>query len=279
MPPPALHGELVRARLLDVVNRRFQVPLTVIVAGAGFGKSTLLAQAIRANHADPRGIDAWLSCEPADCDAGHLASAMVAALGQVSDRGEPIERVLDAVGRLAPIDVCIVIDDVHEVPPGSTAADLLGELVTKLPPHAHLVLAGRSGPPIPLDLRRAAGQVIDVGIDELAFTSTEVNALARSLCRDARRRARSRQVRRMAVARPPRPLGPRRLGATVPLGRGRRRSVRRRAASAARLGDARLGHGWRRELGGRIGRCRVRPTRCRPSRVPRRQRSAGESRR
>ena len=59
-PPPALQGELVRRRLLDVVGRRFQVPLTVIVAGAGFGKSTLLAQAIRANHADPRGVDAWL---------------------------------------------------------------------------------------------------------------------------------------------------------------------------------------------------------------------------
>ena len=183
-PPPALPTELVRSRLLDDVNRRFQVPLTVIVAGAGFGKSTLLAQAIRANQADPRGLDAWLSCEPADCDAAHLASAVVTALGQASDRGEPIERILEAVGRLAPIDVCIVIDDVHEVPAQSTAAELLAELVVRLPPHAHLVLAGRTPPPIPLDLRRAAGQVVDVGIEELAFTPTEVNALATSLGRD-----------------------------------------------------------------------------------------------
>jgi LuxR family transcriptional regulator, maltose regulon positive regulatory protein len=185
-PPPALPTELVRSRLLDDVNRRFQVPLTVIVAGAGFGKSTLLAQAIRANQADPRGLDTWLSCEPADCDAAHLASAVVTALGQASDRGEPIERILEAVGRLAPIDVCIVIDDVHEVPAQSTAAQLLAELVVRLPPHAHVVLAGRTPPPIPLDLRRAAGQVVDVGIEELAFTPTEVNALATSLGRDVR---------------------------------------------------------------------------------------------
>jgi LuxR family transcriptional regulator, maltose regulon positive regulatory protein len=184
-PPPALHGELVRSRLLADVNRRFKVPLTVITAGAGFGKSTLLAQAIRANQADPRGIDAWLSCEPADCDASHLAAAVVAALGQTNDRGKPIEQILDAVGRLAPIDVCIVIDEVHELPPQSTAAELLTELVARLPPHAHLVLAGRTAPPIPLALRRAAGHVVEVGIDELAFTPTEVNALATSLGRDA----------------------------------------------------------------------------------------------
>jgi LuxR family transcriptional regulator, maltose regulon positive regulatory protein len=180
-PPPALHGELVRTRLLNVVTRRFQVPLTVIVAGAGFGKSTLLAQAIRANQADPRGIDAWLSCEPADCDAEHLASAMIAALGQRSDRGEPVERVLDAIDRIAPIDVCVVIDDAHELPPRSTAADLLGELVTRLPPHAHLVLAGRTDPPIPPATRRD----VEIGIEALAFTPTEVDALARSLGRDA----------------------------------------------------------------------------------------------
>ena len=113
-------------------------------------------------------------------------SAIVAAVDRVSDRGEPLERVLDAVGQLAPLDVCLVIDDVHELPPGSTAAELLGGLVARLPPHVHLVLAGRSAPPMSLDLRRAAGEVIDIRIDELAFTATEVDALVRSVGRDPR---------------------------------------------------------------------------------------------
>ena len=116
----------------------------------------------------------------------HLGSAIVTAVDRVSDRGEPLERVLDAVGQLAPLDVCLVIDDVHELPPGSTAAELLGGLVARLPPHVHLVLAGRSAPPISLDLRRAAGEVIDIRIDELAFTATEVDALVRSVGRDPR---------------------------------------------------------------------------------------------
>jgi LuxR family transcriptional regulator, maltose regulon positive regulatory protein len=190
MPPPALKGELVRTRLLEVVNKRFRVPLTVIVAGAGFGKSTLLAQAIRANHADPRGIDAWLSCEPADCDAEHLASAIVSALGEPGDRGEPVERVLAAIDRLAPVDVCVVMDDVHELPPRTTAAELLGQLVARLPPHAHLVLSARTDPPIPSTARRD----IELGVDDLAFTPTEVEALARALGSDGD----GEQRRRMA---------------------------------------------------------------------------------
>ena len=70
LPPSPLRDELVRARLLDALAARFDVPVTAVVAGAGFGKTTALAQAIRANDAAPRGIDAWVACEPGDEDAG-----------------------------------------------------------------------------------------------------------------------------------------------------------------------------------------------------------------
>lgn len=180
-PPPPLSGELVRARLLQQLGRRFSTPVTVVVAGAGFGKSTLLAQAIRSNQAEPCGIDAWVSCQPGDGDAAHLAMAVVRALGGRSDRGDPLGQVLEVVGQLAPLDVCVVIDDIHELPPGSDGEALLADLVGHLPPHAHLVLSGRRWPTVPLARRRAAGQVIDVGVESLAFTDNEVAALADQL--------------------------------------------------------------------------------------------------
>ncbi len=154
------------------------MPLTAVVAGAGFGKSTLLAQAIRANRLDPCGIDAWVSCEPGDGDAEHLARAVLVALGRHSDRRDPLQRVLDALGQLAPFDVCVVFDDLHEVPEPSSGAALLAELVRALPPHVHLVLAGRRQPPVPLARLRAAGRVVDVGVADLAFTDAEAVALA-----------------------------------------------------------------------------------------------------
>ena len=176
-PPPALYGELARARLLGKLASRFSVPVTVVTAGAGFGKSTLLAQAIRANQAEPLGLDAWVSCEPGDGDAEHFAHAVLAALGRTSDRRNPALRVLDGLGQLAPIDVCVLFDDLHELPAGSSGEQLLAEVVRELPPHAHVVLSGRRQPAVPLARRRAAGQVVDVGVDGLAFTDTEVAAL------------------------------------------------------------------------------------------------------
>ncbi len=58
LPPSPLRGELVRTRLVDALAVRFDVPVMAVVAGAGYGKTTALTQAIRANDTAPRGIDA-----------------------------------------------------------------------------------------------------------------------------------------------------------------------------------------------------------------------------
>lgn len=182
-PPRPLGGELVRKRLLETMRLRFVAAVTVVVAAAGFGKSTLLGQAVRSNHAEPRGYDAWVSCQAGDGDARVLADAVVSALGHDIERRDPLDWVLEAFGRHAPIDVCLLIDDVHEVPVGSPGAELLARIVNELPPHAHVVLAGRQQPPVPLARRRAAEQVVDIGGDDLAFTPLETSALATSLDR------------------------------------------------------------------------------------------------
>src|SRR5262249_40250092 len=46
-PPSTLSAEVVRTRLLSALTARFDRSVSSIVAGAGFGKTTLLAQAIR----------------------------------------------------------------------------------------------------------------------------------------------------------------------------------------------------------------------------------------
>ena len=177
-PPPALRGELVRSRLLAELAHRFDVPLTVVVAGAGFGKTTALAQAVRANQAAPRGVDAWISCEPGDEDARRLSLAIVAALGGPLQGRDPAERVLEALRAQAPLDVCLVLDDVHELPAASTASTLLTDIARQLPPHAHLLLASREPLTLPTARLRAAGQLVELRVDDLAFTPGEAAALA-----------------------------------------------------------------------------------------------------
>ena len=82
--------------------------------------------------------------------------------------------------------MCLLLDDVHEIPPGSPGAALLREVARTLPATAHLVLSGREAPDIPLARREATGEVIRIGGEDLAFTDVEVRALARRLGRDAR---------------------------------------------------------------------------------------------
>src|SRR5688572_16336967 len=60
--PRQLEIELPRLRLVELLTLRWCHPVTLLVAGAGFGKTTVLAQAVRAHLLAPRGIDAWVSC-------------------------------------------------------------------------------------------------------------------------------------------------------------------------------------------------------------------------
>src|SRR5262245_29952443 len=127
---------LPRPRLLDELRRRWTIRVVAVVAGAGFGKSTLLAQAHEENRALPAGIDAAVRCgrEP---DAGTLAHALAAELGARVPDGGGVEELAEAlaahVAGHTPVPVCLTVDDVHLLPDDSSGVELLAELVEVLP--------------------------------------------------------------------------------------------------------------------------------------------------
>src|SRR3954451_10203101 len=71
---------LVRERLLRRMIERFTSRLTVLRAGAGFGKSTLLAQAMQENHLSGLGDDRFWRCAPGDASAAALGVALCTLL-------------------------------------------------------------------------------------------------------------------------------------------------------------------------------------------------------
>ena len=191
--PRVLDVELPRLRLVRLLEGRWDRPVTLLVAGPGFGKTTVLAQAVRAHQVAPRGIDVWVSCEAAYEDPACFAAALLDAMSADGLAREPGRRtapgareVVNALIRRAPLEVCLLLDDVHEIPPGSPGAAFLREVVRTLPATAHLVLSGREAPDVPLARREATGEVLRIGGEDLAFTDVEVRALARRLERDAR---------------------------------------------------------------------------------------------
>lgn len=100
-PPVLGPGVLTRPRLLRALLGRFTYRCTVIVGGAGHGKTTLLAQAAGENRLAPRGEDVWLGLRPTDCDASLLGRDLLCALDAPST-APTVATIADAVWRRAP---------------------------------------------------------------------------------------------------------------------------------------------------------------------------------
>ncbi|WP_369255280.1 BTAD domain-containing putative transcriptional regulator [Geodermatophilus amargosae] len=183
-PPLANRDLITRPRLLEVLRSRFERPLTAVVAPAGFGKTTLLGQAVGENLLSPSGEDRWLTCQRDDTTLSFLVSGAFAAVGLSApvpeDPRQAAVAVAEALWSAAPRQVALVLDDVHLVTPGSPAGRFLGHLVEELPRNGHLVLASR--PPLPLSVTRlvAGGDAVVLREEDLQFREDEVAAFAES---------------------------------------------------------------------------------------------------
>lgn len=122
------------------------------------GKLTLRVAAFPP-RSTPRGDDCWLGCGPGDGEPGRLAAGLATALDAVPSRlldaaGDDVARMAAALGHevwaRSPRQVCLMLDDVHEIARDSGSARLLDALVDALPANGHLVVSGRQEPPLRL---------------------------------------------------------------------------------------------------------------------------------
>lgn len=192
--PAARAGAVPRprlTRLLDDAER-----LAVVVAPAGWGKTTLLAQWARGAAAD--GAVGWLTLDEADDEPHRFWTYLVSAV-QAADpqRSRAALRALD-VAAVDPLDVAVpmLLNDLAAVPGRLTLilddchvlADRrihegLEFLLSYLPPQVHLVLAGRTDPPLPLARLRARGELTEIRAAELRFSPDEAGPMVAGVTR------------------------------------------------------------------------------------------------
>ncbi|WP_436794235.1 BTAD domain-containing putative transcriptional regulator [Actinospongicola halichondriae] len=168
---------LLRGRLVGLLRGRFERRLTVIEAGAGFGKSTLLSQVVRENRIEQHGVDALLRVADTDRDPALLLAGLGAALG-ITEGVITVDRVADAVWALAPASVAVVIDDVHRLVDAEEACDVLRQLLDRLPSNGHLVVSGRQVPALPIARLLSQDEAVVVTEADLSFTDDELVDMA-----------------------------------------------------------------------------------------------------
>ena len=192
---PRTHGRLVaRDRLRALIEQGTRGALTLVSAPAGFGKSTLMAEA--AADGSTRAAVAWLSLDPTDNDPvifwTYVLSSLDravpgvgrAALAQLdAAQGSPEAALALLVNELAalPNDILLVLDDLHVVEDAGIYRQLMFVL-DHLPPRAHVLAGTRSDPPMPLARLRARRALVEIRAADLRFTPDEAGAyLAESM--------------------------------------------------------------------------------------------------
>ena len=172
-PPP---GSVSRTAL---VNRLRATPASVVtlVAPAGYGKTTLLAQWAERD----RRPFAWLSLDERDDDPAVLLSQLAAALDRVGAQGSEAVDLPVLTSRLASAGALVlVLDDAHLLR-SRGSREAITALAEHVPPGSTLAVAARTPPGLPIARLRADGGLLEVPIDELALTPREAEALLRGL--------------------------------------------------------------------------------------------------
>ena len=166
------------ARLDATLERAWEHRLTLVIAPAGAGKSTLLA---RFASAAP-GPVAWYRADGWDRDPvrmlRHLEQALHAAVPMLHGGWETVEDALAALDEGLPERTLLVIDDLHTLE--STDAERTLERFIELAPSTlTIVAAGRVWPDMNLPRFKVAGELLEIGVDDLRFRSWEVEQLYR----------------------------------------------------------------------------------------------------
>jgi len=190
-PDPAadvvLRRDLVAALRIAVRT----VPVTLVSAQAGAGKTTLAA----AVAADADLPCAWVTLDAADDDLASFVYLLALAMGSVVPTGCPA--VLDLVGSSlpaaldprraagvlvndvlagAPPPFLVVLDDLHAITDSSALA-ALDHLAAHAPPTLHLLLTARRDPAIGLSRLRATGRLAEVRGEDLRLDAHQTDLL------------------------------------------------------------------------------------------------------
>ncbi|MBF8290814.1 MAG: hypothetical protein HW391_1782 [Chloroflexi bacterium] len=192
--PPLREETLERPRLLDWLHVKIHRRVVLVLAEAGYGKTTLLADFGRRS----RVRTLWFRLDRGDRDWVGFMAYLVAGLRihlpefapvtqsllrETGGTAPPREIVLDTfireLGSLPPDPTALILDDLHIVDESVDVRLILRELLERAPERLTFVLISRKLPPVPLARLRALGEVAELRTSDLRFDDVETERLFR----------------------------------------------------------------------------------------------------
>ena len=190
---------LSRGRLIDRLRDATQSRLTLLIAEAGYGKTTLLTDF--AAQSGQRTL--WYRLDSSDADAITWTNYLIAAAREVMPEfGKATESLLAQVPTGSPPDnvivaslikeladlgetpTALVLDDFHAVDESASALEFVERLARDAPAWLALVVAARRRPQLRLGRLEAMGEVTHIATDDLRFSLEETAELFREQYRE-----------------------------------------------------------------------------------------------
>ncbi|HRQ41320.1 MAG TPA: LuxR C-terminal-related transcriptional regulator [Chloroflexota bacterium] len=178
-----------RPQLLAQLEQIVHLPLTLLSAPAGYGKTTLLSAWI-----DQAAVPcAWLSLDEGDDELSTFLGYLVTAVRSIFPQfGEQLlaftqaatlpplpvinQLLVNEIDQLAQ-DFVVVLDDYHALTTPEIH-QVLDDLLHFPPRPLHLVMLTRHDPPLPIARLRAQHQITEIRAKDLRFSRAEVASFA-----------------------------------------------------------------------------------------------------
>ncbi|KEQ22116.1 LuxR C-terminal-related transcriptional regulator [Paenibacillus tyrfis] len=186
--PRSAENDILRPRLIEMLDQSSRFRLTLVTAPAGFGKTTLVsgwvhyrcvkAAWVSLDSGNNELLSFWIDVSYAiDKQFPGFTSIAVPILH--SFKGDAAESAipffLQELDRIT--EPCVLIMDDYHVIENSTVHDSLSFVIRHLPEHIRLVLISRTIPPLPLPRLRISKQMVQIDGSHLRFTLKEIQAL------------------------------------------------------------------------------------------------------
>jgi ATP/maltotriose-dependent transcriptional regulator MalT/DNA-binding SARP family transcriptional activator len=196
VPPPLREGVLLRPDLQALLAEVRLQPLTLVIAPAGYGKTTLIAQ--WAQELGRTGAPvSWLTLDVGERDPALFLAYLIRAFQTAFPAlGQDAARVLSSAANLErdwPLvagALCsdlqrhvlsaafLFLDDLHQAIDSAVIGQILGYLLRAAPPSLHIVIASRRELHIsPLARMRTEGRIVEVRQSDLHLTPEQARQL------------------------------------------------------------------------------------------------------